>query len=69
MPRYHFVVRETNFTHDDPDGAHLPNDDAARDQGKRIVRELKEDGISDAVLLVHDETGQTIHSIPFEQRD
>jgi hypothetical protein len=25
---------------------------------------LKEGGISDAVLLVHDERGQTIHSIP-----
>jgi hypothetical protein len=44
MPRYHFVVREPDFTHDDPDGEHLPDDDAARDEGYRIVRELKESG-------------------------
>lgn len=44
MPRYHFVVRESNFTHDDPHGVHLPNDDAARNQGQRMVRELKNDG-------------------------
>jgi hypothetical protein len=46
---------------------HLPNHEAARDQAHRIVRELKEDGYhpGDAVLLVHDETGQTLHSIPF----
>src|SRR5215472_15878554 len=44
MPRYHFVVREPDHTHDDPDGVHLPNHDAAKDHGDRIVRELKEDG-------------------------
>jgi hypothetical protein len=67
MPRYHFVVRFPDHVYDDPDGAHLPNHEAAEDQGHRIVRELKEDGYhpSEAVLLVHDETGQIIHSIPF----
>jgi hypothetical protein len=65
MPHYHFVVREPDYTLDDPDGMHLPNHEAARDQAHRIVRELQEDGLSDAVLLVHDETGQTVHSIPF----
>src|SRR5215469_11492537 len=46
---------------------HLPNHEAARDEAHRIVRELREDGYhpGDAVLLVHDETGQTVHSIPF----
>jgi hypothetical protein len=41
MPRYHFVVRAADFTLDDPDGVHLPNHDAAKDEGKRIVRELE----------------------------
>jgi hypothetical protein len=67
MPRYHFVVQATDHTHDHPDGIDLPNHDAARDQGHRIVRELKEDGYDpgDAVLIVHDERGQIVHSIPF----
>jgi hypothetical protein len=68
MPRYHFVVREQDFTHDDPDGVHLPSTDAARDEGYRIVRELKQDGYGagNAVLVVHDEMGQIVHSIPFK---
>jgi uncharacterized protein DUF6894 len=67
MPRYHFVVREPDFTHDDPDGEDLPDDDAARDEGYRIVRELKESGydVVDAVLIVQDESGRIVHSIPF----
>ena len=67
MPRYHFVVRAPDHTHDDPDGVQLPSHEAARDEAHRIVRELKEDGYhpENAVLLIHDETGQTVHSIPF----
>jgi hypothetical protein len=67
MPLYHFVVREPDFTHDDPEGVDLPDDDAAKHEGQRIVRELKESGYDagDAVLVVHDERGQTVHSIPF----
>jgi len=67
MPRYHFVVRTADHTHDDPDGMHLPNHEAARNQGHRIVCELKEDGYDpgDAVLIVHDDRGEIIHSIPF----
>jgi hypothetical protein len=61
MPRYHFVVREPDYTHDDPDGEHLPNQEAARDHGHRIVRELREDGYhpGNAVLLVHDVNDKT----------
>ena len=33
-----------DHTLDDPDGMHLPNHDAARDQVHRIVSELKEGG-------------------------
>ena len=44
MPRYHFVVRAPDHTHDDPDGMHLPNHEAATEQAHRIVRELTEDG-------------------------
>ena len=66
-PRYHFVVRALDHTHDDPDGMHLPNHEAARDQGHRIVRELTEEGCrpGDAALVIQDETGQIVHSITF----
>jgi len=67
MPRYHFVVRAPDHTHDDPDGVHLPNHEAATEQAHRIVRELTEDGYrpGDAALVIQDETGQIVHSIPF----
>ena len=67
MPRYHFLVCEPDHTHDDPDGMHLPNHDAAKDHGDRIVRELKDGGYcpDNAALVIHDETGQRVHSIPF----
>jgi hypothetical protein len=67
MPRFHFVVRAPDQTHDDPDGMEFPNREAAREHGHRIVRELREDGHGpgDASLLIHDETGRIITAIPF----
>jgi len=67
MPRYHFVVRAADFTLDDPDGVDLPNHDAAKDEGKRIVRELKDDGYcpGNAAVVIHDETGRTVPSFLF----
>jgi hypothetical protein len=67
MPRYHFVVCEPDRTHDDPDGMQLPSHDAAKDHGNCIVRELKDGGYcpGNAALVIHDETGRTVHSIPF----
>ena len=67
MPRYHFVVRAPDHTHDDPNGTHFPHHEAAAEHGRRIVRELTEGGYSPpgAALLIHDETGQLITSIPF----
>ena len=67
MPRYHFVVRAPDHTHDDPDGTHFPTHEAAREYGHRIVQELKDDGFSpgDAAMLIQDDTGQTVYSIPF----
>jgi hypothetical protein len=65
MPRYHFVVRALDQTLDDPDGIHFSTHQAAREHGHRVVRELREEGHQDGVLLVHDETGQIVQSIPF----
>ena len=67
MPRYHFVVRAHDHTHNDLDGTHFPNHEAAREHGHRIVRELREGGYcpDGAALVIHDEMGQIIHSITF----
>jgi hypothetical protein len=67
VPRYHFVVQAPGHLHDDPFGTHLPHHDAAREHGHRIVRELKEGGYHPpgATIIVQDETGTTVHSIPF----
>ena len=67
MPRYQFVDCEPDRTHDDPDGMQLQSDDAAKDRGNRIVRELKDGGYcpGNAALVIQDETGQTVYSIPF----
>ena len=50
-----------------PDGMQLPSHDAAKDHGNCIVRELKDGGYcpGNAALVIHHETGRTVHSIPF----
>jgi hypothetical protein len=67
MPRYHFVVHAPDHHHDDPDGSVLPDPQAAKEHGHRLIRELKEGDYHPpgATLQVVDETGQLIHSIPF----
>jgi hypothetical protein len=56
-----------DHTYEDPEGEHLSSDGAAEDHGRRIIRELKETKFetAGAVLHVRNESGQTIHSIPF----
>ena len=67
MARYHFVVRASDHSHDDPEGLVLSDHHAAREHGHRVVRELKEGHYHPpgATLDVVDETGRIIHSIPF----
>ena len=67
MHRYYFIVEMPDHTFDDLEGELLPSDAAAKDHGRRVVRELKgsDSEWACAVLHVRDETGQTIDSIPF----
>lgn len=67
MPRYYFVIEMPDHIYDDPEGEELPSDEAAKDYGRRVVRELKETDseLAGAVLHVRDESGRTIDSIPF----
>jgi hypothetical protein len=67
MPLYRFLVRASDHTHDDPLGTVLPGHGSAREHAHRIIRELKDGGYDPpgATLVVTDESGETIHSIPF----
>ena len=66
MPRYYFVVEMPDHTYDDSEGEQLPSDAAAKTYGDRVVRELKERDFESAgaILLVRNEGGQIIQSIP-----
>jgi hypothetical protein len=66
MLRYHFVIHAPDYKHDDPCGVMLLGPAAARDHGQRIVQELR-GGYHPPGTILHvlDETGETIHSIPF----
>src|SRR5262249_11889005 len=68
MPRYHFLFRAPDpTTPADPDGRHTPNQERRTREAHGPGRRCKEDGQHPgaAVLLVNDETGQTVPSIPF----
>jgi hypothetical protein len=67
MPRYYFVIDVPDYTYDDPNGEQLPTDEAAKDRGHRIIRELIEGDFESAgaILHVRNKSGRTIHSIPF----
>jgi hypothetical protein len=41
MPRYHFVIHAPDQSHDDPEGMMLPDRDAAKEHGHRVVGETK----------------------------
>lgn len=66
--RYFFVVRWPDHDDNDEDGTLFLSKSAALAYARRIVRELKEVGGYDGLALtmvVEDENGTVIHSIPF----
>jgi hypothetical protein len=67
MPRFYFIIDVPDHTYDDPDGMRFLNHEAAKEFGHQIIRELKDGGFESAgaVLYVTDESGHTIHSVPF----
>jgi hypothetical protein len=66
MRRYRFVIHASDHTYDDPDSEPFISEAAAKDHGRRIIRELREDGFDpSSVLHVTNENGVTVHSIPF----
>jgi hypothetical protein len=67
MPRYYFVLHTPDRRHEDPFGIELPNAEAAHVHGHKLARELREGGgfgLPGPVMVVQDETGDIIQSIP-----
>lgn len=66
MPYYRFIIQASDYTYDDREGEPFLSEEAARDYGHRVIRELRQDGFDpSSVMLVTDERGCTVHSIPF----
>jgi hypothetical protein len=65
--RYFFVIRWPDRNDDDGEGTLFLSRSAARAYAERIIRELKEAGGYDdpGLMIVKDDTGKVIHSIPF----
>lgn len=66
--RYFFVIRWPDHDDDDEEGTLFLSRSAALGYAQRIVRELKEAGGYDEpglMMIVTDDTGKVIYSIPF----
>jgi hypothetical protein len=69
MPRYSFTIHGRDRVADDPDGTYLPDVAAALSYAEYTVRELrKKSGYKNdlaLMMMVRDQTGQTVLSLPF----
>ena len=69
MPRYFFTIHRRDRVEDDPDGTHLPDVAVALSYGECTIRELrKKSGYKDdlaLMMMVKDQAGQTVLSLPF----
>ena len=68
MPRYFFTIHGREQVVDDPDGTYLPDVPAALSYAEYTIRELrKKSGYNDLALMmmVNDEAGQAVLSLPF----
>ncbi len=67
MPRYFFTIRGRNRIKDDRDGTNLPDVAAALSDAEHKILELRKQGYDDPslMMIVTDEAGQTVLSLPF----
>jgi len=69
MPRYSFTIHGRDRVADDPDGTYLPDVAAALSYAEYTIRELrKKSGYKNdlaLMMIVRDQTGQTVLSLPF----
>jgi hypothetical protein len=70
MPRYHFTLSNGHDVLEDPDGLELPGPAAAREEGAKFANDLAEGRVLEEQdwsgwrLLLLDQNGQEIESIP-----
>jgi len=69
MPRYSFTIHGRDRVADDPDGTYLPDVAVALSYAEYTLRELrKKSGYKNdlaLMMIVRDQTGQTVLSLPF----
>ena len=68
MPRYFFTIRGRNRVKDDPHGTNLPDVAAALSNAERKIWDLRKENEYDdpsLMMIVKDETGRTVLSLPF----
>jgi hypothetical protein len=69
MPRYFFTIHRQGRAENDPDDTYLPDTSAALSYADYTIQELRkksvyEDDLS-LMMLVKDQAGQTVLSLPF----
>jgi uncharacterized protein DUF6894 len=69
MPRYFFTIRRQDRFENGPDSAYLPDAEAALSYADYTIGELRkksghEDDLS-LMMIVKDQAGQTVLSLPF----
>ena len=69
MPRYFFTIHRHGRAENDPDGTYLPDAEAALSYADYTIRELRKKGVYDddlsLMMIVKDQAGQTVLSLPF----
>ncbi len=68
VPRYFFTIRGRNRVKDDRDGTNLPDVAAALSNAEEKIRQLRTQSAYDdptLMMIVKDEAGQTVLSLPF----
>ncbi len=68
MPRYFFTLRGRNRVKDDRDGTNLPDVAAALSNAEEKIRQVRTQSAYDdptLMMIVKDEAGQTVLSLPF----
>jgi hypothetical protein len=72
MPRYYFHVREGSSLTRDPDGAELPDIDAARKQAVKMAcrawsEQPPEAQDNDETFEITDQSGEVVLRVPFSE--
>ena len=69
MPRYFFTILRQDRAQNDPDGTYLPDAEAALSYADHTIQELRKknayEGDPSLMMIVKDQAGQTVLSLPF----